>query len=128
MFSRRTLKEEDGQAAAELALVLMPLLLILLAILQFGILFRDYLALTDAVRATAREAAVSRHASPPDAPARATFTAATKDLDGASVDIDSSWQPATPVEVEGRVGFKISLLGLVVKEGELVSATTERVE
>ena len=128
MFSRRTLKEEDGQAAAELALVLMPLLLILLAILQFGILFRDYLALTDAVRATAREAAVSRHASPPEASALARFAESTKDLEGATVEIDTSWEPAAPVEVEGRVEFKISLLGLVFKEGELVSTTTERVE
>lgn len=128
MFSRSTLQEEDGQAAAELALVLMPLLLILLAILQFGILFRDYLALTDAVRASARTAAVSRHEASPEGTARAAFTAAADDIDGATVAFNTSWAPATPVEVEGRAPFKISLLGLVVKEGELVSTTTERVE
>lgn len=128
MFSRRTLAEEDGQAAAELAVVLMPLLLILLAILQFGILFRDYLALTDAVRASARTAAVSRNAASPEGTARAAFAAAAEDIDGATVVFSTSWEPATPVEVEGRAPFKISLLGLVVKEGELVSTTTERVE
>ncbi|HEY8644492.1 MAG TPA: TadE family protein, partial [Gaiellaceae bacterium] len=54
------LRNEDGQAAAEMALVLPVLAAILLAIAQFGIAFNNYITLTDATRAGARKAAVSR--------------------------------------------------------------------
>ena len=120
---------EEGQAAAELALVLPALCLILLAILQFGILFKDYLALTDAVRAGARTAAVSRHLSPPEPTVVQAVEDAATDLDGdLRVDVRSSWKPGAPVEVEAFYPYKISLLGLVVKEGDLTSETVERVE
>ena len=65
MFRRRTAQDEKGQAMVEFALILPPLLLIMLAILQFGVVFNDYLELTDGVRAGARTAAVSRQASNP---------------------------------------------------------------
>ena len=44
----------------EFALVLPVLLLILLAILKFGLMFNHYLTLTDAVRAGARQLALGR--------------------------------------------------------------------
>ena len=44
----------------EFALVLPVLALILFAVLQFGIVFNNYVTLTDAARAGARRAAVSR--------------------------------------------------------------------
>src|SRR5918994_1257023 len=46
-------------------LVAPVLLLILFGVLQFGIVFKDYLALTDAVRAGARQATVSRQKADP---------------------------------------------------------------
>jgi len=55
-----SVRTEDGQAATELALVLPILLVILMAIAQFGILFNNYITLTDATRTGARKAAVSR--------------------------------------------------------------------
>ena len=55
-----SLRSEDGQAATELALVFPILLVILIAIAQFGILFNNYITLTDATRTGARKAAVSR--------------------------------------------------------------------
>ena len=54
------LQREDGQAMTELALVLPIFVVLLLAIVQFGIVFNNYLTLTDATRAGARKAAVSR--------------------------------------------------------------------
>jgi len=51
---------ENGQAIVEFALVLPILMAILLGIIQFGIVFNNYITLTDATRAGARKAAVSR--------------------------------------------------------------------
>jgi Flp pilus assembly protein TadG len=51
---------EEGQAMVEFALVLPVLLLVLVAILKFGLTFENYLTLTDAVRAGSRQLAVGR--------------------------------------------------------------------
>ena len=45
----------------EFALVLPILLMLLLGVIQFGIAFNHYLAVTDAVRAGARQGAVARY-------------------------------------------------------------------
>lgn len=129
MLSRSSIKREDGQAATELALVAPVLLLILFAVLQFGILFKDYLALTDAVRAGARAAAVSRNQADPVGTAKLAVNRAAPDLGGdLQVSVSSTWTPASEVRVEGTYPYKISLLGLVVKSGRLSSVTRERVE
>ena len=47
----------------EFALVLPILLFLLLAIVQFGVVFNNYVTLTDAVRAGARKGAVARRLS-----------------------------------------------------------------
>jgi len=49
----------------EFALVLPILALLLFGVIQFGIVFNNYITLTDATRAGARKAAVSRRASDP---------------------------------------------------------------
>ena len=51
---QRVLRKESGQAIAELAIVLIPLLLLILAILQFGFIYNAQIGLTNAVRDTAR--------------------------------------------------------------------------
>ena len=58
--ARRRARREDGQAYVEFALVLPILLLVVMGIIQFGTVFKDYIALTDSVRVGARQAAVSR--------------------------------------------------------------------
>jgi Flp pilus assembly protein TadG len=62
MTNKIPVRDERGQTVTEFALVLPLLMLVLLAILQFGVLFRDYLAVTDAVRAGARRAGRTRPA------------------------------------------------------------------
>ena len=49
---------EGGQSIVEFALVLMPLLLILMGIIQFGFIFNSYVTLTNAAREAAREGTV----------------------------------------------------------------------
>ena len=61
----------------EFALVLPVLLLILIAIMKFGLMFNRYITLTDAVRSGARQLALGRGLTDPCTPARTqTVTAA----------------------------------------------------
>ena len=63
--------DEKGQALVEFALVIPIFLMLLLGILQFGIVFNNYITLTDAARAGSRVAAVSRQDSCPTCKAKA---------------------------------------------------------
>lgn len=49
----------------EFAIIIPILLLVLLSILQFGIVFHNYVTLTDASRAGARQAAIGRGTANP---------------------------------------------------------------
>jgi Flp pilus assembly protein TadG len=126
-----SLRDQRGQTAVEFALVLPLLMLILLAILQFGVLFRDYLAVTDAVRAGARKAAVSRSAPSPNTACENAVKSAAGDLNVADdllVTCTSTWNAGEDVTVRATYPFEIDVLGLVVKSGRFSSTTTERVE
>lgn len=114
----------------EFVLVLPVLALLLFGVIQFGIVFNQYLTLTDAVRAGARKAAVSRQAASPGGTAAAAVHGAAGDLDQSklSISVASSWQPGADVTVSATYPYSISVLGMVVKSGDLSSATTERVE
>lgn len=54
----KLIKEQKGQALVEFALVIPILLLIIMAIIEFGIMFNSYLVLTNASREGARLASV----------------------------------------------------------------------
>jgi Flp pilus assembly protein TadG len=114
----------------EFALVLPVLALLLFAVIQFGIVFNNYVTLTDATRAGARKAAVSRQAPNPAAVAEAAVRGSATDLKQSSltVTINSTWKPSDDVVVTATYPYKVSLLGFVVKSGRLSSKTTERVE
>ena len=57
----------------EFALILPILVLLLFGIIQFGIAFNHYLTVTDAARAGARKAVVSRHTANPVGPPSLRF-------------------------------------------------------
>jgi Flp pilus assembly protein TadG len=123
-------RRQDGQTMTEFAVVLPVLCLVLFAVAQFGILFNNYVTLTDAVRAGARKAAVSRHLDAPGAEAEVKLRAAAADLrqDDLDVTVESDWGSGDDVVVRATYPYQISLLGLVVQAGDLESETTERVE
>jgi Flp pilus assembly protein TadG len=130
--SRRKIEigSERGQSLTEFALALPILALLLFAVIQFGIVFNNYVTLTDATRAGARKAAVGRRLGNP---VSATITAvrnSATDLNQSNlnVTVNSTWQPAADVTVTATYPYSISLLGMVVKSGRLSSTTTERVE
>jgi Flp pilus assembly protein TadG len=129
--NRIQIRNERGQTMTEFALVLPVLALILFAVIQFGIAFNNYVTLTDATRAGARKAAVSRQVSDPGGTVIAAVRASAKDLNQTDLQVpppSSSWDPGSDVTVTASYPYKISLLGIVVKSGRLTSTTTERVE
>jgi Flp pilus assembly protein TadG len=114
----------------EFALILPLLAMLLFAIIQFGIVFHDYVQITDATRAGARKAAVSRDLPNPAAGAAATVRSSAAGLDPGNLDVtvSSSFERGADVTVTTSYPYSISLLGLVVKSGRITSTTTERVE
>jgi Flp pilus assembly protein TadG len=130
MNNRIHWRNEQGQTMAEFAIVLPILMLVVFAIIQFGILFNNFVALTDAVRAGARTASVSRTATDPVGATLARVQSATGDLDQTklAVTVTSGWHSGDDVTVSATYPYSISLFGLNVQTGLLKSSTTERVE
>jgi Flp pilus assembly protein TadG len=129
---RRIKRSEEGQAMVEFALVAPLLFLILFGIIQFGIAFMHSVALTDAVRAGARKAAVSRSAADPTLATKNAVLGAATDLDtsqlSSRITVTSDWVSGDTVTVDATYPYQINLLGIVVASGNLHSSTTERVE
>lgn len=123
-------RRERGQTMVEFAIVVPILLLLLFAILQFGIVFNNWITLTDAARAGARQAAVGRSVADPTGAAvsRTRTSAANLDQAKLAVLVASSWAQGADVTVTASYPYSVSLLGLVVKSGTLTVKTTERVE
>jgi len=125
-------RSERGQTMVEFALVVPVLVLILFAIVQFGVAFKDYVTLTDAARVGARKAAVSRLDPNP-------IGATTQAVKSAAVGLDESklvvavtpgtpWSHGNDVTVHATYPYTIDLFGFVLAKGDLKSTTTERVE
>jgi Flp pilus assembly protein TadG len=130
MNSRLDIRKEQGQTMTEFAIVLPVLVLLVFGVIQFGILFNNYVTLTDAARAGARKAAVSRSASDPVGTTVTQVQNSASDLNqpDLGVTVTSSWAPASDVTVTATYPYSINLLGLVVASGRLSSKVTERVE
>lgn len=125
-------RNESGQTLTEFALVLPLLAFLLFAVIQFGVLFNHYLTVTDAARAGARKAAVSRNEGDPAGAAEAAARASAENLDqgqmGVAVSASPAWEQGADVTVSVTYPYEISLVGMAVASGTLESTTTERVE
>jgi Flp pilus assembly protein TadG len=121
---------EQGQSLTEFALALPILALLLFAVIQFGIVFNNYVTLVDATRAGARKGAVGREQQNPVGATVQEVRNSAKDLkqSSLSVTVTSTWQPSSDVTVTATYPYSINLLGMVVKSGRISSSTTERVE
>jgi Flp pilus assembly protein TadG len=137
-MSRTNLRRQEGQAMVEFVIVAPIVLLLVFGLVQFGILFNNYVALTDAVRNGARQAAVSRSLQDPvtttvNRVTRAAGHLKTGDLQVTVDPFDPAtgtptWAQGGDVTVTAKYPYSINLLGIVVKSGHLTSQTTERVE
>jgi Flp pilus assembly protein TadG len=132
---RTRFHREDGQAAAEMALILPLLAALLLAIAQFGIAFNNYITLTDATRTGARKAAVSRFVGDQGASAEDAVRSAASNLKQSgpgSLVVDATatnWKvPGSEVTVTASYPYSINILGWTVAAGSLTSTTKERLE
>jgi Flp pilus assembly protein TadG len=118
----------------EFTLVFPVLAILLFGVIQFGIAFNNYLALTDAVRAGSRQASVARflpdsqRVPKTEAKVRASASNLTQSKLKVFVTPTSNWDPGSDVTVKATYPYSISLLGVVVKSGTLQSQNTERVE
>ena len=114
----------------EFVIVVPLLLLLLFAIFQFGVVFHDYVSLTDAARAGARQAAVGRSVANPTGTTISRVRSSAADLDQSqlSVAVASSWAQGADVTVTASYPYSINVLGIVVASGSLSAKTTERVE
>jgi Flp pilus assembly protein TadG len=132
MQLKKTIESERGQTMTEFAFVLPILCVLLFGIIQFGIIFNNYVALTDAARAASRKGAVSRNSSDPQGDCQATGYAAGTNLKNPGTDFvltcSSSWTIGSDVTVTASYPYDINLLGWVVASGQLNTTMKERVE
>lgn len=127
------MRSERGQTMVEFALVLPVLCLLLFGVIQFGIVFNNYITLTDAVRAGARKAAVARNLGAAGAVSAAQLAVrnSASDLDKTKLPdptVTSTWEHADPVTVCAQYPYRVRLVGFAVAAGNLKSCTKERVE
>ena len=126
------LRSQRGQTMVELALCLPLICMLLFGVIQFGIVFNNYITLTDAVRAGARKATVSRDLGAVAATAAVKQavrdSAAGLDQTQLQPTVNSSWVRGNDVTVTATYPYAVNLLGVIVKSGTLTSSTTERVE
>ena len=131
MSRRRSIREQKGQTMVEFVLVVPILFLVLFGIIQFGILYNDYITLTDAARVGARKAAVSRQTGDPVGMAIAATKNAASDLELAKLGVSvnaNAWAAGADVTVEATYPYEVNIMGVVLSSGTLKSSTTERIE
>lgn len=127
--NRTEIRSERGQTMTEFAIVLPLLCMLLFGIIQFGILYNNYVTVTDAARAGARKAAVSRHGSPSTEGCKTAKASAGSLAVGCSVSVSGPLdRPGADVTVTVTYPYSIKLLGVAVKAGTLTGKTTERME
>jgi len=132
MIKRIRFRSQKGQAMTEFAIVAPILLLILMGIMQLGVVYNNWVTLTDAARAGARKAAVCRSGCSPDATTAATNavknSAANLNQANLGVTVTSTWAQGADATVTATYPWAINVMGVVVASGTMTATTTERVE
>lgn len=124
------LPRTDGQAFVEFAIVLPLLVMLLMGIVQFGLAFHNYLAITDATRVGARAAAVKRTAGAcPAARTAIQSTVSGKQWSTVSgrITCTAGVNTGDQVKVTIKYPYKIGLPGFSAS-GDLTTSATERLE
>jgi Flp pilus assembly protein TadG len=121
---------ERGQALVEFALVIPILVLVVIAIIQFGTAYETYLRLTDAVRVGGRAAATQANGPAACSAGRA---AATTNWSGGTY--TCTWQNVTisgatgqdpAAMVTGQAPYSINIIGVQVFSGTFTTSSEER--
>lgn len=137
---RKFARDERGQAVTEFAVILPVLLLVLFAIFQFGIIFNNYIQVTAAAREGARKGAVNRTAgncaavvalatsAAKSAAPGLTWTTSGAGVTATDTCTSNSLAQGSDFTITATYPWKVSIIGQVVAQGSLTSATTMRVE
>lgn len=132
---RNRFHAEHGQTAVEFALIAPVLLLLLLGIVQGGIVFHNYLTVTDAARSAERQAIEARISGVTQADVQQAAWSAAPDLDHSQLNValadpsDPTFNtPGSQLTVTVTYPYSINLLGMVVASGTLTSQMTGRLE
>jgi Flp pilus assembly protein TadG len=138
MSRRRRPHEEQGQAFVEFVLVANVLLLVVFAIFQFGVVFSQYIGVTDAARAAARKAAtyggdVSNNTTYRDAALAQGLASAKASMSDPNMTVNwsvpnNTWIAGNSVTATVTVPADVSVLGFKVWSDHLTSSTTMRIE
>ena len=134
MTGSRDIRKEHGQAAVEFALIAPLLVVVLLAVIQVGVAFHDYVTLTDAARAGARQAIVARFSGGSLTDAQQAVRNSASDLNQAKLGVnvtDPTWGTAgSVVTVTATYPYEINipLLGVSLMSGNLTATAKERLE
>jgi Flp pilus assembly protein TadG len=127
-------RDERGQTAVEFALVAPILIILVLGIMQFGVAFHDYVTITDAARAGARQAVIARLAGGDFTAAQQAVYNAAGGLDHpplvVTVDDPTPLTAGSTVTVTATYPYSINipLLGLTVVSGNLTATAKEQLE
>jgi Flp pilus assembly protein TadG len=130
------LRNENGQAAVELALVLPLLATILYVMFQFGQVYLQYQEISGATSEGARRASNMATVAEPGRTSTIVATvrngaslnnAAAFDSSGLSVTVNSSWTPGSTVSVTSSYPANVSILGVTLFSGNLTTKRTARI-
>lgn len=123
---------ESGQAMVEFMMVLPILLLLLIGIIQFGLLFYNYIDLTSATRDGARKAVVLRLDEESATAVTETITHSTTIVNDDGLDIDITpggpWEAGSEVVVRTRYDYEVNVMGIVLWDGPLEVEAVATVE
>ncbi|HSL58743.1 MAG TPA: TadE/TadG family type IV pilus assembly protein [Acidimicrobiales bacterium] len=122
-MSRR--REDGGQAAVELALVLPLVALLLLAVVQVALVLRAQLLVAHAAREAVRAAAVDPD---PDAALVAALAAGPLPVDRVTVRVTDAGDGRVRVDVEHRAATDLPLVGALIGDVTLRGSATMRIE
>lgn len=131
-FTPRRLRDQRGAAMVEFAIILPLLLLVVFGILQFGLLFYNYLDLTSATRDGARRAAVSRLSLNGAQTTRDAIAASTSVVDDSQTTVTitpgTPWTSGNAVNVKVTYPYELNVMGITVWSGPMVAESVARVE
>lgn len=121
-------RRELGQSTAELALLLPMLVVAALAVVQVGVVARDYVLVNHAVREAARQAAVD----PTERSALEAASRAAPGLDPAELDVvltgGRSAGDVLTVELRYRAATAVPMVGLMLGDISMGGVASVRVE
>lgn len=122
----------DGQAMVEFAMALPLLAILLFAIVQFGLVFNNWVEVSQAARVGARKASLTRKSPTGVNQAERAVRRSTANLDQDRLDVrvepGQPWRRGTPVKVRVAYPFQVSILGRIVRSGTLTSEAIARVQ